>query len=90
MVEVAALCRQELKFRYKEDAWRSSSTRLIYTVWLDHFPHVQIPRLSEFSQCNFCARASKKKLNQKMTNAQKAQLDKDKAGADPRRLLTNR
>ena len=64
--------------RTKEDQLRSPSKRLFYSVWSEYFPHVTIPRVSDFDKCNFCAKAAERQLHHRMNAQDKLQLEKDK------------
>ena len=80
-VEIAQLCRQQCKFRIRPTSQFSQpSTRLFYEVWQTRFPHVTIPRLSEFNKCNFCAKSGQKLDNHKITPEQRAQVFQDQKG----------
>ena len=76
--DLATMCRLEIKVRTKEDELRSPSKRLFYAVWSEYFPHVTIPRVSDFDKCNFCAKAAERQLHHRMNAQDKLQLEKDK------------
>ena len=75
--QLAQLCRKDISFKTKDDKWRRPSVRLFYAVWAEHFPHVTIPRLSDFSSCNICAKLLQRRLGKNLTFEAKTQLDDD-------------
>ena len=74
---LAELCRKDVKLRSKHEKFRSPSTRLFYAVWAEHFHHVTIPRLSDFSACNVCSKLMQRKLTKNLSDDAKLQLVAD-------------
>ena len=75
--QLAQLCRKDISFKTKEEQWRRPSLRLFYSVWAEHFPHVTIPRLSDFSSCNICAKLLQRRLGKNLSIEDKQQLEED-------------
>ena len=75
--QLAQLCRKDISFKTKDEQWRRPSLRLFYSVWAEHFPHVTIPRLSDFSSCNICAKLLQRKIGKNLSIEDKQQLEED-------------
>ena len=75
--QLAQLCRKDISFKTKDEKWRRPSIRLFYSVWAEHFPHVTIPRLSDFSSCNICAKLLQRRLGKNLSPEAKLELEAD-------------